>query len=165
MSIENHGIVLDAPARVATGIKWGKGPALPKIWSESFEVGVPTIDAQHAEFLELCEELEHALGRGAEGAEIVRLCLHLADHSKRHFSDEENMLMRSGYSLARTGEFIAHKHQHKELFRTIDHALDMIRESSDPAKVAVSLKMALLEHLLRWDMMYKEFLEGKGDSP
>lgn len=72
-------------------------------WSESYECGEETIDAQHRRLFELANRLigtalDAAIDRTASKAALDELLEHVA----RHFADEEIILERKGYAHLET---------------------------------------------------------------
>ena len=89
------------------------GSALHLAWQEAYECGNPTIDEEHRLLFEVANKLIDAAGRApGDPAQFNTLLDELLDHVRRHFSDEEAILLQHGYAdLAR------HKLAHEGLLR------------------------------------------------
>lgn len=63
-------------------------------WCESYSVGNPIIDRQHAKFLNLCAEAARCEGANIfDGKEMFHAILHeMAVYAKGHFAVEEKLL-------------------------------------------------------------------------
>jgi hemerythrin len=140
---------------------------MPTFWSSSLEFGIPEIDDEHREFLALCESLETLVRSQASASEISMLSVRICDHSMRHFSNEEGHLRGSGYDQAHAVDFAAHVDEHRRLVQVIDENQIWLTGDSDKAiSVALGIKASLLEHLLRWDLRYAEYLRrNRGLGP
>lgn len=67
------------------------------IWKESFELGIPSIDADHQGFLELMNNLYFAMDRG-EGRDRTHATLDaLKAYATSHFISEEDLMGAAGY--------------------------------------------------------------------
>lgn len=74
-------------------------------WEKRFELGIPTIDAQHKRLVELCNELYLVIIRNKSQAttpgwqEALSNALRATvDYVKVHFADEEKLLTAVGYA-------------------------------------------------------------------
>jgi hemerythrin len=67
------------------------------VWNERFELGIPSIDADHQGFLELMNDLYSAMDRG-EGADRTHATLDaLKAYATYHFIREEDLMAAAGY--------------------------------------------------------------------
>lgn len=73
--------------------------ALHLVWHEAYECGEPTIDGQHYKLFELSNHLiEEFLASNDNFERIAPAYECLVEHIAQHFSDEEAILSRCGYS-------------------------------------------------------------------
>lgn len=73
--------------------------ALHLVWQEAYECGEPTIDSQHYKLFELANHLiEGFLASNDSFERIAPAYECLVEHIAQHFSTEETILSRSGYS-------------------------------------------------------------------
>ena len=66
-------------------------------WCDKYAVGVPGIDDDHKELFAAVNELEWAIGRNADAAEMVVLLKELVDRTRKHFADEEAAMRDAKY--------------------------------------------------------------------
>ena len=92
------------------------------VWKPSFAIGIPVIDAEHKQLVELCNELYKAImsNKNSERKDVVRIALkECADYVRTHFANEEKLMQVCGYK-----DFEAHKRTHAEFaHRAHGHAL------------------------------------------
>ena len=120
-------------------------------WNPSFATGIPAIDAQHKNLVEIIRRLQQALETSqpqAETAEILRFLLRYVDE---HFILEESYMEYIGYP-----ELPAHRQLHLQLRMQV-HALND-RLARDEPGTAMDLSMLLFhwlkDHILHDDLAY-----------
>lgn len=128
-------------------------------WSESFSVGIGMIDDEHQKLFRLMNELyRHVLEGTTNDSSASRVLDELVAYTQEHFQHEEAMLQQHGYP-----EFEGHKRQHRRLCEEIEK----FRAKGEHRK-GVSLELSrflldwVLQHVLKDDMRYREFLRDKG---
>ena len=65
------------------------------VWKPSFAIGIPVIDAEHKQLVELCNELYKAImsNKNSERKDVVRIALkECADYVRTHFANEEKLM-------------------------------------------------------------------------
>jgi hemerythrin-like metal-binding protein len=67
------------------------------VWNESFELGIPSIDADHQGFLELMNNLHSAMDRGEERDRTQATLDALKAYATYHFIREENAMGAADY--------------------------------------------------------------------
>lgn len=140
---------------------------MPAFWSSSLEFGIPEIDAEHREFLALCETLETLVRAQAAAGEIGDLSVRICEHSLSHFAKEEELLRAAGYDQAHAIDFAAHAAEHSRLVQAIaDNQTALTGDTDKAVGTALAIKAGLLEHLLRWDLRYAEYIrQARGVTP
>lgn len=125
-------------------------------WRSEYSVGLDSIDEDHKENLKLTGDLIAAL-ETLEGPEKLRpLCNALIKNMQDHFSREEEIFFKAGYSEANS-----HKIRHTKL---IEYAEDILHKCEAPMNKheAVSimrfLKRQALLHILLEDRKYASFM-------
>lgn len=136
---------------------------MASFWSETLALGIPEIDDEHKHFLELCEALEQSIREMVPVDEIAALCRLICDHSETHFANEEQLLRNAGYAAAYASHFRAHVDEHRRVLSVVGQQCAGLASADDAVGIALAIKAALLEHLLRWDLRYKEFMCGVGE--
>lgn len=87
-------------------------------WNEKFSLGVPAIDHEHQELIELINDAHRAVVAG-ESTEQVSECLgEIYARISAHFALEEKLMRESAYD-----EYAGHKADHEQL---LDQILDFI---------------------------------------
>jgi len=66
-------------------------------WGDRYAVGVEAIDDEHKELFDAVRELESAMARFAQPAEMGELLKKLSASTARHFADEEAMMREAKY--------------------------------------------------------------------
>ena len=84
-------------------------------WGDKYAVGVQAIDDEHKELFDAVRELESAMARFAQPAEMGALLKKLSASTARHFADEEAMMREAKYpGLA------LHMANHQRLMEKVD---------------------------------------------
>jgi len=128
-------------------------------WNDSYDTGIRIIDSQHKRLIAILNELFAAMEKGQGSAIMAKLLTDLNNYTVTHFSTEEELLKKSGYS-----DFAAHKKLHD------DFAVKVHQMQKDCAegRISMSLRLAtflkewLSEHILGTDKLYVEHLKAKG---
>lgn len=87
-------------------------------WDEKFSLGVPAIDHEHQELIELVNQAHHAVSSGASRDRLSECLGEIYARISAHFALEEKIMRESGYD-----EYEAHKTDHEAL---LDQILDFI---------------------------------------
>lgn len=83
-------------------------------WYDSYNIGVAAIDRQHKELVHRISRLQATLANGDINQEVGNALRFLVDYSKRHFADEERIMMDINFEgLDR------HKELHKKFVNDI----------------------------------------------
>jgi len=101
----------------------------PLEWKDSYSVGVPAVDHEHQELIDLVNQLHETLGRGAEVAAVERVFGDLFRAISAHFALEERFMREHGYD-----QTTQHKADHERLLDELRDIMDDYREGgADPA--------------------------------
>ena len=127
-------------------------------WSEEYELGIPAMDSDHKDLLNLCNEFLELATTGADGTALADRLDRLILRTRAHFLAEERMLDRHGYPA-----LAVHKDEHARLLREAD-ALGASLRNADAdrpriiAETSDFLRSWLLDHIRNNDRPYKPFL-------
>jgi hemerythrin-like metal-binding domain len=130
-------------------------------WSDEFKLGLPAIDAEHRELLDLCNRFLEAAQAGAEVPQLARILEELILRTRAHFLAEERLLDRHNYpGLA------IHKAEHERLLNQADilkarYDDDGVQEDETRAltvETAEFLQSWLLDHIRANDRPYRPFI-------
>jgi hemerythrin len=90
-------------------------------WRKEFETGIPDIDHEHRELVDLINRLHEDVANGANQARISEFLGEVFARIAAHFALEESIMRKHAYD-----EYEAHKAEHERL-------LDEIRDLMDGA--------------------------------
>jgi hemerythrin-like metal-binding protein len=108
-------------------------------WRDDFEIGVPAVDYEHRELINLINQLYAGLGESADRDSVLDFLGEVFAKISAHFALEERIMRDCGYD-----QLADHKSDHERL-------LDEIRDIMDDTERALPRD-------------YKEVLAGRLDS-
>ena len=129
------------------------------VWSDFLSVGVPEMDDEHRQFVARVNELNKAIIESEDKAVVLRAVERLLNDAKLHFLHEEELLEKWNYP-----ELADHIALHVELRAQFERATKEIAEDELSfvwALKALRLKQALVEHLVKEDRKYHDFLQAR----
>lgn len=127
-------------------------------WSNSYSVGIGSIDAQHQNLFRLADELYAAMNAGQGKAVCAKILDRLVQYTNTHFAHEERLMRLHDYP-----DFAAHKAQHDALCKQVQQ----FQADFNSGRVAMTiqlfqfLKKWLQEHIKGTDRLYAPYLIGK----
>ncbi len=128
-------------------------------WNDNLSVGVPEMDDEHRQFISRVNDLNRAVIESEDKATIERLMDLMLMEATHHFWHEQELLARWKYP-----DTAAHTATHVELTGQFARVMKEI-EDSDISYVwalkGLRLKQLLVEHLLKEDMKYRDFLRAQ----
>lgn len=92
-------------------------------WKESFSVGVPDVDYEHQQLIELINELHRAISDGPTRVEVAAFLGQILAQIESHFALEERFMRERGYD-----EFAAHKSEHDDLLEELRDLMEAYEE-------------------------------------
>jgi hemerythrin-like metal-binding protein len=127
------------------------------VWTEDLSVDDEGIDGQHQYLFSLTNELADEKA-ASDPYEFVRLLSSLTDYSRTHFSQEEDYMALYGYP-----ELKKHRAEHMKFIYQVSMFNAEYRTSipTDAATVFLFLKSWLINHILKMDMEYRNFIAKK----
>ena len=105
-------------------------------WKPEYSVGVPAIDEEHREMIELINTTYEKLESNANAEDIENFLGDIYAGISAHFALEERIMQNAQYK-----EYQAHKEDHEDLLDQIHSMMDEL--VSDPEKGTQSLKLKL----------------------
>ncbi|TYO98906.1 methyl-accepting chemotaxis protein [Geothermobacter ehrlichii] len=129
-------------------------------WSEDYSTGISMVDEQHKRLLDLINQLFVSMKNGGDKATVRNAIEGLADYTRSHFSDEEDLMRRYGYP-----DLDAHIKLHQKF---VDAVQDYQRRLANderlaPAEVFNFLKGWLIYHIQEKDRDgYAPYLHERG---
>ncbi len=88
-------------------------------WREEFETGIPDVDHEHRELVELINRLHGALEAGAGKEEVARFLGEVFARISAHFALEETIMRKHRYD-----DYAAHKADHEQLLDDLRDIMD-----------------------------------------
>jgi len=133
-------------------------------WSDSLNVGVAEIDEEHRQFVARVNELNKAIVECADKATVEWLLEVMLTEAKHHFWHEEQLL-----ALWKYPDRAVHVAKHAHLNAKLDRVMQEFGQADVSFTWALKglyLKQLLIDHLMKEDMKYRDFLrQKKGTNP
>lgn len=108
-------------------------------WNQSLSVGVEIIDKEHKVLVDTLNDLHDAMMKGQAKDVTGPILRNLLEYTRNHFSHEEAMLAKAGYTGLET-----HKLQHRELTRKVEGYIDRFERGD------ITLSLHLMQFLRDW---------------
>lgn len=128
-------------------------------WSDYLSVGVVEMDEEHRRFITRVNDLNQAVIEAEGKATVVSLMESMLMEATHHFSHEQELLAHWNYP-----DVDAHSATHAVLASEFDRVMKEI-EATDISFVwalkGLRLKQLLVDHLLKEDMKYRDFLRAQ----
>ena len=120
-------------------------------WDKSLDIGVPAMNEDHQEILDLMNKIYDARAAGREGLTINSLVSQLGACCTKHFADEERYMAQIGYP-----DLEPYKLMHKKLLLTYgEHAAQIKDAGGRPSDAFFNfLKFWLSSHIKGIDTKY-----------
>ncbi|TSA11360.1 MAG: chemotaxis protein [Betaproteobacteria bacterium] len=131
-------------------------------WSDKFEVGIAELDDEHRQFISRVNQLNKAIIESEDKSAVQRAMNLMLIETGHHFGHEQDLLAQWKYP-----EAAAHSAKHVELMQRFERVMKEIADSDISfvwAAKGLHLKQLLVEHLLKEDMKYRDFLRAQ-DRP
>jgi hemerythrin len=132
-------------------------------WSDYLSVGVPEMDEEHRQFIARVNDLNKAIIESEDKATVEHMMDLMLMEATHHFWHEEELLAQWKYPDA-----AAHTATHAELTAEFGRVMKEFEQSDISfvwALKGLRLKQLLVEHLLKEDMKYRDFLRAQaGES-
>ncbi|MCP4155241.1 MAG: hemerythrin family protein [bacterium] len=128
-------------------------------WDDNYSVKVIEMDRQHKKLVDLINRLHDAMKSGQANEVQKGILQEMIKYTKSHFADEEKYLEKHNYPGMKE-----QKRQH-ELF--VEELRGFVQDYKD-GKLMLSLDIMnflkdwLLNHILKVDKKYTDFLKEKG---
>lgn len=131
---------------------------LPTRWNADLETGIPSIDREHRELVEVVDHLTAAAAAGDEQAQVSHALDTFRAHTMQHFPSEEREMDAKAYpGLAKHAD--AHR-------RLTDLVVDLVVKQNNGQTVLYAeveqLANALYRHILLDDKPFVAFLKKNG---
>jgi hemerythrin len=125
------------------------------VWTDELSVFIPEIDAEHRHFIKLINELNEAITRRLDLAQIKKCMQAILDDAVAHFDHEEALFRAWGYPDAQ-----AHAQKHAAALLVISGIMAGLQHGGveyEWIAACLKIKKTLIEHILTEDMKYRDF--------
>ena len=128
-------------------------------WQEKYSVKIPSIDAQHKQLVAIINELYSSMKTGKSKEQLGKTLADLVAYTKTHFSYEEALLTRAGYT-----ELKEHKQQHEAFVGKITATCKQYQDGKLFMSIDICnfLQNWLIQHIQGTDQKYTQTLLEKG---
>lgn len=129
-------------------------------WTDEFKLGLPAIDADHKELLEVCNQFLDAVQAGEPVSALATILDRMILRTRAHFLAEERMLDRHNYP-----GLVVHKAEHERLLLQAEILKARYTDTAQAEEIrhltmetADFLQTWLLDHIRTNDRPYRPFL-------
>ena len=133
-------------------------------WSDTLNVGVAEIDEEHQQFVARVNELNKAMVECEDKPTVKWLLQVMLTEAKHHFWHEQRLL-----ALWKYPDRAVHVAKHVRLTAKLDSVMQEFEQADVSFTWALKglyLKQLLVDHLMKEDMKYRDFLrQRKGANP
>jgi len=132
-------------------------------WNDDMSVGIPEVDQEHRQFIQLVNDLNRSIASRMDLAEIQRRIQLIIEHADLHFSHEETLLRQRNYPDADD-----HANKHAQAIEALHKTMaQCTKDSLEPQWIAAGLevKNILVTHLMTEDMKFRDYFhKSRGES-
>ena len=128
-------------------------------WSDSYSVGVASIDDQHRQLFEILNKLDEAIEKSRGQRVLTQVLREMVGYTQEHFAFEEKLMAEAGYPGLQ-----AHQAKHRRIIQKVerfDYELN-IEGRRISREVRDFLQQWLVSHIAEEDMAYAGALSGAG---
>jgi hemerythrin-like metal-binding protein len=117
-------------------------------WRDEFSVGVPAVDHEHRELIDLINELHDMLGTGATNDQVVETLGEIYAQISAHFALEEKFMRETRYEA-----YAPHKHDHEALLDELRDIMDRVEDDGrfDEERLSGELEHWFSQHFRTHD--------------
>ncbi len=128
-------------------------------WSDTYSVGIRSIDNEHRRLVGLVNKLHDASLQGQGSATAPVVLNELASYTVSHFAHEERLFDQHGYP-----DTPNHKRAHSDLVKQVQDLQEKAKAGNFTVGMEVMnfLKNWLVQHIQGTDFKYRDFLISKG---
>lgn len=112
-------------------------------WKDEFSTGIPDVDHEHRQLIELINELHRAMSTGATAYTVPDFLGEIYAHVAAHFALEEKIMRERHYD-----QYPEHKSDHERLLDELRDMMDDFEENAyfSDAEFATHLNHWFVEH-------------------
>jgi hemerythrin len=119
-------------------------------WDDKYLLGQEQIDDEHRSLFAMINAFYDAFMEDRDRARVLSLLNRLVDYAQRHFTNEERLMLESGYA-----DLDAHRLHHERLFEQIFRLNEKLQDRTvNPAHDTVKfLRNWLSDHIIQEDLI------------
>ena len=106
-------------------------------WKPAYALGIPSVDLEHREMIEMINRFYSGLGEQAGPDEIESALEDIYAGIAAHFALEERHMRNANYQ-----EYQAHKDEHEELLDQIRDLMDDFDQNPDSGRTALEMRLS-----------------------
>ena len=125
---------------------------------DNLKLNIPEIDSQHETLIRLINLLHETMLQGADRATLDGLLSQLLEHTRTHFSYEEQLMSQYNYP-----EYEAHKSEHNRLMQHLVDLAERYKKGELLLSFAVVLELKgwAVVHIEKFDMPLGAFVNKR----
>lgn len=135
----------------AVNAEWAER-AVP--WLDCFTIGEQAIDDEHRHLITCCNALCALAAAGADCVAARDLIAALTTAVNAHFASEEALFPRIAFPDPH-----GHRREHQAIRRALAGLLDHADGNTDFRAAVATVRLILVEHIIRHDLALKTFVE------
>jgi hemerythrin len=126
-------------------------------WTDSFSVGIPSMDQQHKQLIELINQLDEAVRVSTRNPAIQNVLKNLVQYTTSHFENEEKLMRETGFAGVD-----GHCDVHRKLLKAVTDVMGKVKAGklSASANLAAFLHFWLEKHIMDYDQQYAQHIAG-----
>ncbi|PLX76484.1 MAG: hemerythrin [Desulfuromonas sp.] len=127
-------------------------------WSKDYDLGVPEIDEQHHELINIINDLYESIKMGRSGSTVTVTLDRLVEYVESHFETEEEAMRKWSYP-----GYEEHREKHEDLRKKVHFLKDEQAGGREIATFELLNFLAdwLKEHIAQVDREFGDFLHAK----
>ena len=128
-------------------------------WSRDLEINVQEVDGQHRKIVDIINNLSDTMGSAGKEKVVEDILGELAEYSKLHFSTEESLMEKHGYSGLEE-----QKKKHAEFTERVEELTSQYKVARGALRIVIMrfLQEWLRDHISGTDRKMGQFLQSKG---
>ena len=129
------------------------------LWNQALSVGIPSIDRQHRQLVDIINDLHDAMLAGKAKDISGQILENLLNYTRNHFAAEEAMMTAANYA-----GLAAHKLRHRNLTRQVEGYVLRYHRGEITLNLHLMhfLRDWLTNHILVSDKKYGPLFNSKG---
>ncbi len=130
-------------------------------WDNKYSVGVELMDSQHIKLIGMINDLHAGIKAKKSKEALGRVIGDLVDYTVTHFSEEERIMLKSGYP-----DYDSHVKKHNDFVNQVRD----FKANYAAGKIVMTVTMMgflfdwLMNHIYTVDKKYSEHFNSKGIS-